>query len=194
MTHLILFLLFGVGLLVALYLLVVRKPAAMAVGSAQALLGARRSLRTLQSALLPQEFVARIFTREDYAYLLVAAPRSIRQVFLQERKAIALSWVSRIRLQISALMQFHRSYSRFYERLSVPMELSVAMNFAVLLCCCRALQISILLRGPYAAGAMARRTVKAASAVCDLTGRSLAFLNPTPTVTLRKTSAGGGVI
>lgn len=192
MTNLILFLSIGLGLLVAVYVLVLRKPAVLAVGSAQALLDARRSLRTLQSALLPEEFVARIFGEEDYDYLLRVGPRSVQRMFLRERKATALSWVSRIRMQISSLMQFHRSYSRFYERLSVSMELSMAMNFAMLLFCCRALQISILLHGPYAAGAMARRTVKTASVVCDLTGRSLAFLNPAPAITLRKTSAGGG--
>ncbi|MGH9705770.1 MAG: hypothetical protein ACRD5R_03335 [Candidatus Acidiferrales bacterium] len=194
MTHLILFLGFGLGLLAAVYLLVVRKPASMVVGSAQALLDARRSLRSLQFALLPQEFVARVFAEEDYAYIQKVGLPSIQRMFLQQRKRIALSWVNRIRLQISGLMQFHRSYSRFYERLSVPMELSMAGNFATLLFCCRALQISILLRGPYAAGAVARRAVKSAYAVCDLTGRSLAFLNPTPAMALHKTSAGGGAL
>lgn len=194
MTHLILFLGFGLGLLVAVYLLVVHKPATMVVGSAQALLDARRSLRILQSALLPQEFVARIFAEVDYAYIQKVGLPSLQRIFLQERKSIALSWVQRIRMQISGLMQFHRSYSRFYERLSVPMEFSMAANFAMLLFCCRALQISILLRGPYAAGAVARRTVKSAYAVCYLTGRSLAFLNPTPAIVLHKTSSGSGVL
>lgn len=194
MTHLILFLGFGLGLLVAVYLLVVRRPASLAVGSAQALLDARRSLGILQSALLPQEFVSRIFADEDYAYVQKVDLPSVERMFLRERKKICLSWVERIRLQISLLMQFHRSYSRFCDRLSVPMELSLVVNFATLLFCCRALQISILLRGPYAGGVVTRRAIKSAYTVCDLTGRSLAFLNPAPAIALHKTSAGGGVL
>lgn len=194
MTHLILFLGFGLGLLVVVYLLVVRKPAPMVVGSAQALLDARRSLRTLQGALLPREFVSRIFAEEDYAYIQKVGLPSVQRIFLHERKTLALSWVKRIRLQISSLMQFHRGYSRFCERLSVPMEFSMAVNFAMLLLCCRALQISILFCGPYVAGSVTRRAVKSAYAVCHLTGRSLEFLNPAPAIALQKTSARGGAL
>lgn len=193
MTHLILFLVFGLGMLAALNLLVGRKTPPLAVGSAQVLMDARRALNTLQSALLPQEFVSRIFAQEDFEYLLSAAPPGIQQRFFRERRTIALSWVSRIRSQIFSLMNFHRTHSRFYERLSVPVELTLAMNFFVLRVCCRALQVAILLRGPYAARAMARRTAAAASVLCDLTGESLAFLNPAPTAKLRSTSAGGGI-
>jgi hypothetical protein len=174
--QLISFLLIGVLLLVSLYFFVRRGQ--RAEGGSSALVQARQALNTLQVGLLPPELVGRIFARQDLDYLDSEASNEIRELFLEERKKIALSWVSRVRRQVLSLRHFHLGSARFYARLSPWTEISLAVDFAALLFECRALQVFLYVRGPYAAPRMVGFTAAAAARVCKVSEQSLAFLTP----------------
>jgi hypothetical protein len=173
---LVFFLAIGAGLLVLLFVLARRVPAPE--GSAQALVEAQRALETLQSGLLPPELVERIFARDDLNFIAANAPRSIREVFLRERKQIALAWSNRVRNQVLRLKDYHFRRSRFYSQLSFATEISLAFSFAALLVQCRLLQLLLLVGGPYAAPKIVGRTVAAATRICEVSEKSLAFLSP----------------
>jgi hypothetical protein len=174
--QLIPFLVIGALLLVSLYSFVRRGE--RAEGGSEALVEARHALNTLQAGLLPPELVGRIFARQDLEYVDSEASKKIRELFLEERKTIALSWVSRVRKQVLNLRRFHLGSARFYARLSPWTELSLAVNFAALLFECRALQVFLYVRGPYAAPRMVGFTASAATRVCKVSEESLAFLTP----------------
>ena len=149
MIQLILFLLVGAMLFLSLYLLVRRS--SHAEGSAEELLEARQALVALQLGLLPHETVRRIFATEDLDYVTSETPECIREFFLEERKGIALSWACQVRRQLLSLRQFHLGSARFYAQLNFRTEIRLAAEFAALLLACRALQLTLFLRGPYAA-------------------------------------------
>jgi hypothetical protein len=174
--QLILFLLVGAMLFFSLYLLLRRS--SRAEGSAEELLEARQALVALQLGLLPHETVGRIFATEDLDYVTSETPEFIRELFLEERKGIALSWACQVRRQLLSLRQFHLGSARFYAQLNFRTEIRLAAEFAALLLACRALQLALFLRGPYAAPRVVAVTAAAAVKVCAISEKSLAFLKP----------------
>jgi hypothetical protein len=177
MTALIIYCAIGATLLVLLLLALLRRPS-QPEGSAEALLGARHALLTLQLGLLPRELVDRFFARDDLEYVVAAAPAEIQQLFLGERKRLVLAWTSQVRQQIISLQEFHFGHSRHFVRLSLSSEISLAWEFSVLRMECRALYLLVCLRGPYGAPHVARPMVAGASRLCAISAKSLAFLNP----------------
>lgn len=174
MIQLILFLALGAGFLFSLYIFARR--GARVEGSAEDVLKARQALMALQTGLLPPEMVERIFAKGDYEYVMAGNVPSVHQLFLAERRKIALLWVSQIRRQILNLRRFHLGSARFYSRLSMRTETRLAFEFFTLLGICRALQLALHLRGPYASPSMVGRAAAAAAKVCDISEKSMSFV------------------
>src|ERR1700687_4048505 len=149
MIQLILFLGVAMFLLYSLFFLVRRAPHAN--GDAEALLEARRALSSLQGELLPQEIVARIFAKDDLDYVTSFTSDRVRELFLEERERIALSWVKYVRRKIVSLRNFHLTSARYYARMNMRSELTLALEFATLLFACGGLELAVRLRGPFGA-------------------------------------------
>lgn len=175
MIQLILSLLIGSLLLLSVASFVFRR---RAEGSSVDLVEARQALNALQGGLLPAELVARIFDRTDLEYVNMQRSPEVRELFLEERKRIALVWVGRVRKQITRLKSFHLGSARFYAGLDLRTELSLALDFARLLFACRMLEVFVQLRGPYAAPRILGATAATAAKVCSVSQESLAFLTP----------------
>jgi hypothetical protein len=190
MIPLIFFLAIALGLLVLLIVLSRRNSGAE--GSARALLDARHALRALQQGLLPPEFVEHIFARRDLDFVTANASTEIRQLFLDERKKIAMGWVSEIHRQIIFLHHFHSGHSRHFARLDFSTEMALALDFAVLRMQCRSLYLLFCLRGPYGAPYFAGKTVEAAGRLCTITAKYLAFLTPAASAPVPEDSAHDG--
>jgi hypothetical protein len=190
-TSLIIYLVVGAGLLIFL-LALARWRGAPVEGCGQEFVNARHALLTLQSGLLPEDLIERIFNRADLQYATTETPDEICELFLAERKRISLMWVNRVRGEVRNLMHFHLGYSRFHAKLSLKTELRLAFDFILLLLACRLLQLLLYMRGPYSAPAMVGVAASAAVRVCRISEKSLAFLNPLASNPLRSDSAAGG--
>jgi hypothetical protein len=175
MFSLLLSFLVGIGVLASLYLLG-RRP--RVEGGAETLIRARTALDALQGSLLPPETVDRLFARSDYEYVAGTGSEEVRKVFIDERKRVALLWVSQVLQQIRGVKAFHLGAARFYSRLSLRTELRVAADFFVLLAACRMLQAAIYLRGPYAAPRMVGRVAGVATTVCATSEEAMNFMKP----------------
>ena len=191
MMQLVIFLALSVGLLVLLLMAMRRQPS-HAAGSAGELVTAKKTLESLQLGLLPAELVDQIFGERDLTYVGTIGSNEIRNLFLSERKRLALTWIRRVREQVRALKDFHVSRSRMFTQMSRWRELSLAFDFAGLEGRCRVLQLLLLWRGPYAAPGFARRTAATAGRVCSTLDQSLAFLTPAIPVSLASESDADG--
>jgi hypothetical protein len=138
---------------------------------------------------LPPELVERIFARADLDYVISEVPESVRALFMKERKRIALSWVNQVRRQILCLRRFYLGSARSYARLSFRTEIELALDFAALLFACRALQVVLYVRGPFAVPGMVESTAAVAARVCKVSEESLAFLTPAKVGVLSNGSA-----
>ena len=191
MTQFVIFLSVVVGLLVLLLVAMRRQPA-RAAGSAGELVTAKKTLESLQSGLLPPELVEQVFGQRDLAYVETTRSKDIRDLFLSERKRLALTWIRMVRRQVRALKEFHVSRSRMFTQMSWWKEFSLALDFASLEIRCTILQILMQWRGAYAAPDFARRTAVAAGRVCSTLDQSLAFLTPSIPLSLGTESDADG--
>jgi len=174
--QLIFFLLLGVLLFASLFFLARRRP--RTEGGAQAIVEARQALSALQSGLLPPELVERVFAEEDLEYVVSHAPPAVHKLFLAERKRVALSWARQVRANILHLRRFYLGKARLYAGLEIRTEIALAADFALLLFACRILELALYWRGPYAAARVVRSTTLAATRICTISEKALAFLNP----------------
>lgn len=189
MIQVVIFAVLGAGLLVLLYLFAARTESRPERG-AEALLEARKALNSLQTGLLPSELIVRVFAREDLEFIESAGSPHVRELFMSERKRVALRWVRHLRKQVISLKHFHSGQSRIYARLDARTELGLAFDFASLLIACRILQVVFYLRGPYGAPRIVQRAVGRAGNVCAVSQKCLAFLGSPRTSTLGQKSAG----
>lgn len=178
MIQLLFFLLIGAALLSSL-LFLVRRGGPRPEGDSRVLMDARRALDALQGGLLPHELVRRIFARDDLDYMVaLALPKPVRDLFILERRKIALLWIAQVRTQVSSLKRFHVGAARSYAQLGLRTELELACDFAALLVACQALRFAVYVGGPYVAPRMVGATAAAAGKICAISEQSLAFLNP----------------
>jgi hypothetical protein len=175
MISLIFFLCVGVALFSSLFLLARRNQ--VPEGSATDLVEARQALRTLQGGLLPLDLVNRVFAKRDWEYVRLEAPRSVQELFMDERKGIALLWLTQVRTQIRSLQRFHRGAARHYARLNPRVEVELAMSFGALMAACQALQVLVYIAGPYAAPGMVGVVASTATRACKISEKSLGFLD-----------------
>ncbi|MGA8144007.1 MAG: hypothetical protein WB987_08985 [Candidatus Acidiferrales bacterium] len=187
MIQLLLFIAVGAGLLVLLLLVMRRSPTA-AEGSAAALVAAKHSLRALQTGLLATELVDRVFGKQDTEYVSSIGSNELQNLFVGERKRLALEWIGQVRRQIRELKEFHTRRSRMFAQMSRWTELSLAVEFASLQSECMVLHLVVRWRGPYAAPHLVRRTTSTAAGLCAVLDRSLAFLTPSLPVGLGRDS------
>ena len=173
MIQLLFFLSVG-GLLFVFLLLLARR--GKAEGGAEALVSARQALVTLQTELLPAGLVGRIFARDDLDFVDSEGSTEVRALFLRERQKVALLWVGRVRDEIRLLRTLHLGSARFYARLDFKKEVTLMLDFGLLLISCKALEFAVVMGGPFAAPRVVRTVSSAAGRVCDVSKQSLAFL------------------
>jgi hypothetical protein len=177
MIQLGLFVGIGLGFLILL-LLVMRRPATAAEGSAGALVAAKRTLQDLQTSLLPEDLIDRVFGKRDAEYVTSLGSKNVLDLFMVERKRLALAWVGQVREQLLSLKEFHTRRSRMLANMSRATEISIALNFVELQIQCRVLRLLLQWRGPYAAPQLVRKTASTAAGLCAVFDKSLAFLTP----------------
>lgn len=152
---------------------------------------ARNTLSHLQSKFLPVTLVDRILDYKDFAFVSAQREPRILHLLEAERRAIAKYWLGHTRLQVKMLMTFHVKSARYNPKLTVPLELRLALNYFAFLIACDAFQGLIWLRGPFYAPRAARFTMTVAARFCALSERILSIADARPPVPEQRWPAGG---
>lgn len=108
--------------------------------------------------------VERIFAQEDLDFVLGYAPE-MRQVFLCERRTIALFWLRRIRNIVAQILDLHRGAARSNASLSPSLEIRFAMSYLAFLLTYQTVHSLIWLRGPFAARSLGAHVIGTAERV-----------------------------
>jgi hypothetical protein len=96
----------------------------------------------------PAEYVAKIFSRDDWEFVAAMKSPSLEQFFLAERKSLALLWVQQTTAGIQKIMRQHAELSRRSEDLDFATEMKLFSRYAELRMICGILVLSIELAGP----------------------------------------------
>ena len=96
----------------------------------------------------PTEFVARIFSREDFHFTLATHSKPLQDFFQRERKAVALLWVRQTSGCIRQILREHTALARHSENLHFQTEVEIILRYLQLRALCGFLFVAIALAGP----------------------------------------------
>ena len=147
------------------------------VGSS-ALSEAREALADLELELPPRALAERIFATQDWDFVSRQTPVEIQRTFLQERRAVGLSWLRQTRKQAARLMDFHRRAVRRNIDLNPAVEIKLAANYVVFVVVYEMLVGLIWLGGPFYARKMVGYVTGLAERLWSTSGELLAGLDP----------------
>jgi hypothetical protein len=103
----------------------------------------------------PEEFVSRIFSRDDWDFVRGVGSGSIEGLFKHERRSVALTWVRQTSLMIRRVMRGHAEAARRSKNLQVSVEINILVQFLALIATCGILSIVIQAAGPHWLGGLA---------------------------------------
>lgn len=108
----------------------------------------------------PPEFVARIFSGDDLAFISRLNSPELERHFRRERDAVALLWVQQTSAAVQRIMRRHVELSRLSEDLEFAVEAKILIQYAQLRMICGVLFLLIGLAGPQRLSGMAVHTDK----------------------------------
>ncbi len=100
----------------------------------------------------PQQLADRLFGSEDWEFIAKQESRRVKRLFLQQRTALALSWLRGARANATQLMRVHSATARKNSRLEPLVELKVIADYFVFQMLCQMIAAIIRVRGPVAMG------------------------------------------
>jgi hypothetical protein len=103
---------------------------------------------TSEAESCPQEFVARIFSREDASFVDSTCAATVRALFLRERKGVALLWIRQTSLRIRNILREHTMQVRHSENLHFQSELGIFARYLQLRALCGLMFAAVALTGP----------------------------------------------
>jgi hypothetical protein len=175
MTGPLVFLTIGSLLLVALFVLLRRS------GSSENKISgptqAYEALDALQSELLPDWFVDRLFSKEDREFARNQEAPEILHLFENERKSVALSWLKQTQDYVAQLMDFHVRLSRQRPDLRPSTEIKLTLEYAQFQFLCKLLAAMIRIVGPVHVRTFAEHAAGMATRLGEASEKVLASLD-----------------
>lgn len=98
----------------------------------------------------PQQLADRLFGSEDWEFIAKQESRRVKQLFLQQRTALALSWLRGARANATQLIRVHSATARKNSGLQPLVELRVIADYFIFQMLCQAIALVISLHGPVA--------------------------------------------
>lgn len=98
--------------------------------------------------VFPQQLGDRLFGAEDWNFIVKQRSDKLRRLFLQQRTALALSWLHGVKFNAEKLMRAHRAAARSNSQLRPLVELRVTGDYLLFKILCQLTVLVIWLRGP----------------------------------------------
>jgi hypothetical protein len=96
----------------------------------------------------PPEFVARIFSPQDWKFVSETKSPQLEKLFRRERKLVALAWVHQTSLAVRRIMREHTQAARHSQDLQFATESKLVLLYAELMLLCGMLFLAIQSAGP----------------------------------------------
>lgn len=138
---------------------------------------ARDTVNTLQSELLPDWFVERLFSKEDQIFAHGADSLDISRLFDSERRTVALSWLKQTQEYVAQLMDFHARLARQRPDLRPTAEFKLTLEYVQFYLVCKILAGTIRLVGPIRVRSLAVRAVEMATQLGSISEKLLTELD-----------------
>jgi hypothetical protein len=132
-----------------------------------------KSTDAFHAEALPQKLTDRLFGSEDWDFICTHGTAALRHLFLQQRKALALSWLRTVRTNARKLIHSHLTATRTNSRLELLVELRVGIDYLLFVMVCQLIALAIWLRGPIHLGRLIGYTDALSERLHELIARVL---------------------
>lgn len=122
-------------------------------------------------ALPPQALALRIFDPEDWDFVSSSGGSEAKEVFLAERKRVALIWLRQTKRTVARIMRLYRRAASGSKSMRLGTELTLAFDYFLFLLLCQLLTALVWLRGPFLAGKLIGTTTKLAEQLSYAAGQ-----------------------
>ena len=120
----------------------------------------------------------RIFEVGDMKFISRQPSLEARRVFLQERKALAISWLRHTRRQLAYLMDLHLKLASYTYHPNPRSDLSLWFEYRIFALVCDSLVAVVWIRGPFQLGTIVGHTLSAVNEFCAVFSLRLEDINP----------------
>jgi hypothetical protein len=134
-------------LLLVLVILLLRRPMTSGLDSADSS-EEQETQAALDAESFPRQLVDGLFGSEDWKFVAKQGSPRVRRLFLQQRTALALSWLRAARANATRLIRVHSAAARKNSRLEPLVELRVIADYLVFQMLCQMIAAVIWFRGP----------------------------------------------
>ncbi len=94
---------------------------------------------------------ARIFAREDWHFVCETDRKGLRELFVRERSALALSWIRATQRQVARVLRLYRLAARASNQARFASEAKILLSYAAFQVNCVVLKFLIWFLGPFQA-------------------------------------------
>jgi hypothetical protein len=129
--------------------------------------------------------IQRVFSAEDAAFISHSGSLKLQNLFLKERKALAMHWLRKTQKQVAHLMGLHLRLAGYARESNPTFELKLAVKYVLFLFLSNLVLLLLWLRGPFRTGRVIAYMVGFAGSFCTIFSLRLASVSA---VGLRKSS------
>jgi hypothetical protein len=137
------------------------------------------ALRALESVFIETAIIKRIFSADDAEFIERSASPVGRQLFLRERKTLALHWFRKTRKQVARLMDLHLRLASYTYDPNPGFELRLTAKYFTFVVVSNIVLLLLWLLGPFKATRTISYVIRTAGSFCTTFSFRLERVNPT---------------
>jgi hypothetical protein len=122
----------------------------------------------LDTVIVETAAIERIFSSEDSEFISRSSTPKVQQLFLKERKALAMQWVRKTQRQVAQFMDLHLRLAGYTQEPSPRFELKLAAKYVAFIVVSYLLLLLLWLRGPFKARRVVGYTCGVAGYFCAI--------------------------
>jgi hypothetical protein len=122
----------------------------------------------LDTAIVETAAIGRIFSSEDIEFISRSSTRKVQQLFLRERKALAMQWLRKTQKEVAQFMDLHLRLAAYPHEPGPKFELKLAGKYVAFIVVSYLLLLLVWLRGPFKARRVVGYTCAVAGYLCSI--------------------------
>jgi hypothetical protein len=122
----------------------------------------------LDTAIVETAAIERIFSSEDIEFISRSSDRKVQQLFLKQRKALAMQWLRKTQKEVAQFMDLHLRLAGYPHEPSPRFELKLAGKYVAFIVVSYLLLLLVWLRGPFKARRVVGYTCAVAGYLCSI--------------------------
>jgi len=138
-----------------------------------------KAREALEAVFVQTSAIERVFSVEDFKFIVRAGKDDARRLFLHERKKLALLWLRNTQKRVAQLMDLHLRLANYTYDPNPGFELELNAKYGAFVVLSNIVLLLLWVAGPFKATRTIAYTIRAAGNFCSVFSLRLERINPT---------------